>query len=151
MPGDNNALGRMKLVMPNPYSVFLHDTSNRELFGEERRAFSHGCIRVDRALSFAATLLARDGWDMAQVNEVVASGKTRTIDLSDHIPLYVTYFTAEPAPSGDIRFLEDIYGRDPVKLDRTATDATSAGDNPLLLTAAATSEPSIVAQDYCEV
>lgn len=151
MPGDNNALGRMKLVMPNPYSVFLHDTSNRELFGEERRAFSHGCIRVDRALSFAATLLARDGWDMAQVDEVVTSGKTRTIDLSDHLPLYVTYFTAEPAPSGDIRFLEDLYGRDPVKLDRTATDLAPAGDNPLLLSAAAISGASVGAQDYCEV
>lgn len=151
MPGDNNALGRMKLVMPNPYSVFLHDTSNRELFGEERRAFSHGCIRVDRALSFAATLLARDGWDMAQVDDVVESGKTRTIDLSDHIPLYVTYFTAEPAPSGNIRFLEDLYGRDQVKLNRTATDATSGGDDPLFLSAATVPGASMGAQDYCEI
>ena len=120
MPGDNNALGRMKLVMPNPYSVFLHDTSNRELFGEERRAFSHGCIRVDRAVSFAATLLSDDGWNEERVEEVVAAGKTRTIDLSNRIPLYVTYFTVEPSPSGEIRFLEDIYARDPVKLDRSA-------------------------------
>lgn len=116
MPGDNNALGRMKLVMPNPYSVFLHDTSNRELFQEERRAFSHGCVRVDRALSFAATLLARDGWDLAAIEQAVETGKTRTIPLTASIPLYVTYFTAEVAPSGEIRFLEDIYRRDPVFL-----------------------------------
>lgn len=116
MPGDNNALGRMKLVMPNPYSVFLHDTSNRELFSEDRRAFSHGCIRVDRALPFAATLLAGDGWDLAGLEQAVASGETRTVPLSESLPLYVAYFTAEPARSGEVRFLEDLYRRDPVAI-----------------------------------
>ncbi|KWV92122.1 L,D-transpeptidase family protein [Erythrobacter sp. YT30] len=119
MPGDNNALGRMKLVMPNPYSVFLHDTSNRELFAEDRRFFSHGCIRVDQALSFVGTLFARDGWDFARVEREVATGKTQTFDLSESVLLYVTYFTAEPTKNGSIRFLEDVYNRDPVKLTNT--------------------------------
>ncbi|MBV7265486.1 L,D-transpeptidase family protein [Erythrobacter ani] len=114
MPGDNNALGRMKLVMPNPYSVFLHDTSSRELFEKDRRFFSHGCIRVDRALSFAATLLRRDGWDLARIEEEVTGGKTQTVFLSEHIPLYVAYFTAEPSLSGGVRIWEDVYRRDPV-------------------------------------
>lgn len=125
MPGDNNALGRLKLVMPNPYSVFLHDTSNRELFAEDRRVFSHGCIRVDRALSFAARLLARDGWTQQKVESEVATGATQTVLLSEPIPLYVTYFTAERAPTGEVRYYEDIYGRDPVVLptqSRAATD-----------------------------
>lgn len=113
MPGDNNALGRMKLVMPNPYSVFLHDTSNRDLFAEDDRFFSHGCVRVDRALSFAATLLEADGWDEEAVNAQVATGETRTVTLSRTIPLYVTYFTAEAEPSGEVRYFDDAYGRDP--------------------------------------
>ncbi len=112
MPGDNNALGRMKLVMPNPYSVFLHDTSNRELFSEERRFFSHGCIRVDRALSFAATLLAQDGWDRERVEVEVREDTTQTVGLSEPIPLYVTYFTAEPSLSGKVRIWDDIYNRE---------------------------------------
>ena len=116
MPGDNNALGRMKLVMPNPYSVFLHDTSNRELFSKDRRFFSHGCMRVDRALSFAAVLLARNGWDLEKVEEEVATDKTQTIPLAAPLPLYVTYFTAEPSLSGGVRFLEDVYRRDPIRL-----------------------------------
>jgi L,D-transpeptidase YcbB len=116
MPGEKNALGRMKLVMPNPYSVYLHDTSNRELFAEDRRAFSHGCVRVDRALPFAARLLARDGWTLAMIERAVASEETQTIEMSEDLPLYVTYFTAEPASSGEIRFLEDLYSRDPVVL-----------------------------------
>lgn len=112
MPGDNNALGRVKLVMPNPYSVFLHDTSNRELFAEEDRFFSHGCIRVDRALSFAATLLERDGWDVERVELEVAIGETQTVPLSEIIRLYVTYFTAEVTPSGELLLFDDVYRRD---------------------------------------
>ena len=134
MPGDNNALGRMKLVMPNPYSVFLHDTSNRELFGKERRFFSHGCIRVDRALSFAATLLARDGWDLARVEAEVAEGSTRTVSLTERLPLYVTYFTAEPSLSGGVRFWEDVYRRDSVRISLSAeSDSTGHyGSSPLV-------------------
>lgn len=112
MPGDNNALGRMKLVMPNPYSVFLHDTSNSELFAEERRAFSHGCVRVDRALSFAASLLSADGWEEKQISEIIESDETQTVFLSRRMPLYIVYFTVEPADDGAIVFHEDIYGRD---------------------------------------
>ncbi len=100
MPGENNALGRIKLVMPNPYSVFLHDTSNRALFDRENRFLSHGCVRVDQALEFATTLLAADGWERADVEERVATGETATIALSRPIPLYIAYFTAEPDDSG---------------------------------------------------
>ncbi|TRD11637.1 L,D-transpeptidase [Erythrobacter insulae] len=116
MPGDNNALGRMKLEMPNPYTVFLHDTSNRELFTEPKRAFSHGCIRVDRAIEFAAVLLNDREWNIAAVESQVASEKTITVPLAQPIPLYVTYFTAGPDPEGSIRFYEDIYRRDGVNL-----------------------------------
>ncbi|WP_300594034.1 L,D-transpeptidase family protein [Erythrobacter sp.] len=134
MPGDNNALGRMKLVMPNPYSVYLHDTSSRDLFREDPRYFSHGCIRVDRALEFVGTLFANDGWDLARVDEEVATGRTQTFALSESLPLYVTYFTAEPDASASVRFLEDVYDRDPVTIAHPSTsDPTEVYGSPSLL------------------
>jgi len=124
MPGDNNALGRMKLIMPNPYSVLIHDTSKRELFARDCRALSHGCIRVDRALSFASRLLVRDGWTQERVEAEVAKDATRRVVMSKPMPLYVTYFTAERAPSGEVRYYEDIYRRDPIVLPAQAKAGT---------------------------
>ncbi len=110
-PGPNNALGRMKLVMPNPYSVFMHDTPNRALFEEDVRAFSHGCIRTGEAVSYAATLLegvkTRD-----EVDAILAAGKTTQIAIARPIPLYVTYFTVVSDGKGGVLELHDIYNRD---------------------------------------
>ncbi|MFN2259881.1 MAG: L,D-transpeptidase family protein [Parasphingopyxis sp.] len=112
-PGPGNALGRMKLVMPNAYSVFLHDTSNRSLFEREDRALSHGCVRIDDALGFAATLLStRPDWDRERVDRVVEAGVTATVDLAQPIPVYIAYFTAAPDATGAIRYYTDLYGRD---------------------------------------
>ncbi|WP_162789491.1 L,D-transpeptidase family protein [Altererythrobacter sp. ZODW24] len=112
MPGDNNALGRMKLVMPNRFTVFLHDTSNRELFQLDGRTLSHGCVRVDRALEFAGVLLNDADWTPTMVDEAVASNVTQTVTLPKPIPLFVAYFTAEPNGKGGVRELADIYRRD---------------------------------------
>lgn len=112
MPGDTNALGRMKLVMPNRFTVFLHDTSNRELFERDERTLSHGCVRVDRALDFAAVLLDGADWTREEVDEAVASDVTKTVSLARPVPLYIAYFTAEPDGIGGVRRLPDIYGRD---------------------------------------
>ena len=110
-PGPNNALGQMKLVMPNPYHVYMHDTPSKHLFEREVRAFSHGCIRVGGALDYAATLLqgvkSRD-----EVDAIVASRKTVTVDLASRLPVYVTYFTASIRQDGSLAIQPDIYGRD---------------------------------------
>lgn len=112
-PGPNNALGRMKLVMPNSYSVYLHDTPAQSLFDRDVRAFSHGCVRVGDALGLAASLLsATPGWDRKRVDAAVAAGKTETVTLAAPVPVYVTYFTAEPGKDGSIRYFPDIYKRD---------------------------------------
>jgi L,D-transpeptidase YcbB len=110
-PGPNNALGQMKLVMPNPYSVYMHDTPSKHLFAREVRAFSHGCIRTGDALGFAATLLS-GAKTRAEVDAVVKSRTTVTFDLPKPLPVYVTYFTAAPAPDGTVIYKTDIYGRD---------------------------------------
>ena len=113
-PGPANSLGRMKLVMPNGYAVFLHDTPAQSLFAQEVRVGSHGCVRVADALSLATALLSTrsDGWTRNDTDAVVASGRTRTIMLDRPIPVYIAYFTAEPDGDGEIRYLPDIYGRD---------------------------------------
>lgn len=112
-PGANNALGRMKLVMPNPYNVYLHDTPSRKLFEQDIRTFSHGCVRVGDALGLATTLLSSlPGWDRRRVDQMVARDATKTITLREPVPVYVTYFTAEPDGAGGIRYFADVYGRD---------------------------------------
>lgn len=112
-PGPNNALGQMKLVMPNRFSVYLHDTPTRSLFQQSERAYSHGCIRVGDALGLATTLLSTgSGWTRADTDAVVASKQTRTVSLQTPIPVYIAYFTAEPGDTGGIRYFKDIYRRD---------------------------------------
>lgn len=110
-PGPNNALGQMKLVMPNPYTVFMHDTPGKSLFERDVRAFSHGCIRTGDAIGFAATLL-QGVKTRAEVDAIVASRKTTTIKLPASLPLYVTYFTAARRADGSVAIQPDIYKRD---------------------------------------
>ncbi|WP_341712399.1 L,D-transpeptidase family protein [Erythrobacter sp.] len=110
-PGPNNALGQMKLVMPNPYSVFMHDTPNKDLFEKEVRAFSHGCIRTGDAIGYAATLL-EGVRTREEVDQIVAGGETTQLDLAKPLPLYVAYFTAVENDQGGIDILDDIYRRD---------------------------------------
>ena len=123
-PGDNTALGRMKLVMPNRFSVFLHDTSNRSLFDGESRTLSHGCVRVDRALEFAGTLLAADGQGDYDIDAVIAAGDTVKVMLDQPIPVYIAYFTAEPDGYSGVRYLTDVYRRDGLPAARQAGNAT---------------------------
>ncbi|MCA1748020.1 MAG: L,D-transpeptidase family protein [Sphingomonadales bacterium] len=108
-PGPSNALGRMKLVMPNNHAVFLHDTPSRRLFAEEQRAYSHGCIRVEDAMGFAAVLL---GTDKSSLEAERADGRTRTVPLAEPVPVHIGYFTAVADAAGGVRYLDDIYGRD---------------------------------------
>ena len=113
-PGPNNALGTLKLVFPNKYNVYLHDTPAPSLFKRERRAFSHGCIRMDRPAEMAAWVLGGEekGWSLARVNEIVASRKRQVVVLDQPMPVYILYRTAFVNPEDNtLYFYEDIYGR----------------------------------------
>lgn len=112
LPGPHNQLGRMKLRMPNPFSVYLHDTQAKALFERKIRTFSHGCIRTDRPLELAERLLAGTAWDRAAIDAAVATDRTVEAPLAAPVPVYVVYFTAEAAPDGTLRLLPDVYGRD---------------------------------------
>lgn len=112
-PGPGNALGRVKFMFPNKYSVYLHDTPARYLFSRARRAFSHGCIRLQNPLHLAAMLLRAKGWSRGRIDAVLASGQTTTVQLPEPVPILVLYSTANVAPDGTVYFHPDIYDRDP--------------------------------------
>jgi murein L,D-transpeptidase YcbB/YkuD len=114
-PGPDNALGTLKLVFPNKYNVYLHDTPAHGLFKKEQRAFSHGCIRMDRPAEMAAWVLGGEekGWSLARVNEIIASRKRQVVVLDQPVPVYILYRTAFVNPEDHtLYFYEDIYGRD---------------------------------------
>ena len=112
-PGPKNALGRVKLVMGNPYAIYLHDTNAKKLFDSQARAYSHGCIRTEDAVGFAQTLLEGTDWDRGKIDETLASGKATQANLSTPIPVYIVYFTvAATSDASRIVNYKDMYGRD---------------------------------------
>ena len=113
-PGVNNALGRVKLIFPNPHNVYLHDSPARSLFGRAERAFSHGCIRLARPLELAQEVLTASGvagWTPARIDNVIASAKTTVVNLREPMPVHITYLTAW-VDGSVVNFRSDIYGHD---------------------------------------
>ena len=113
-PGANNALGRVKLMFPNPHNVYLHDSPARSLFSRTERAFSHGCIRLARPLELAEQVLHAggvEGWNKDRIESVVESAKTTVVNLRDPLPVHITYLTAW-VDDGTANFRGDIYGHD---------------------------------------
>jgi L,D-transpeptidase YcbB len=113
-PGTNNALGRVKFMLPNPHAVYLHDTPSRELFSKQERSFSSGCIRLSKPLELAAWILRNDGRsaDAGRIDEIVGGGTTSVIYLKKPLPAYMVYFTAFTDGSGTVVFRRDLYQRD---------------------------------------
>jgi murein L,D-transpeptidase YcbB/YkuD len=112
-PGPDNALGVAKFIFPNDHSVYLHGTPATGLFYKYRRDFSHGCIRVADPPRLAAHVLSQEpGWDRARVDQLVASGERRTVNLSKALDVFVLYGTAVADPDGTVRFFRDIYRHD---------------------------------------
>lgn len=112
-PGDNNALGRMKIDMPNPHAIYLHDTPSKALFDTPVRAYSHGCIRTERAVELGMTM-AILGAEMApeEAAEISRSGKYTRVPMTRTFPVYVTYFTYGQDIDGNLTKFADLYGRD---------------------------------------
>ena len=112
-PGPNNSLGMMKLDMPNPHAIFLHDTPSRGLFQQDDRALSHGCIRTERALELAMTIaILGQGASKEEAIEISTSGEYTRVPVVKTMPVYITYFTMGRDIEGDLRSFDDIYGRD---------------------------------------
>ncbi|MET0588542.1 MAG: L,D-transpeptidase family protein [Novosphingobium sp.] len=143
-PGPNNALGLMKIDMPNPHAIYLHDTPTKGLFNTNVRAYSHGCIRTERAVELGMTM-AMLGAEVTPEQAVASStsGKYTKVPMTKTFPVYITYFTMGRNIDGAVSTFADIYGRDAPVLasfakprqlkttQRTSDEEIIKLDNPL--------------------
>ena len=112
-PGVGNALGKIKFVFPNNFSIYLHDTPSKNLFNENKRAFSHGCIRVQEPRKLALYLLRNtENWNEGKVDTILKTNSLVTIPIKPTVPVYIVYFTAWVDSSGALNFRDDMYGLD---------------------------------------
>ena len=112
-PGPKNALGKVKFLFPNKFAIYLHDTPNKRLFDNEVRTFSHGCIRLQNAMELAEVLLGQQGWGPDRIQEALASGETKNVNLEHPIPVLIVYWTVSVGATGEVRYGQDIYNQDP--------------------------------------
>ena len=121
-PGPNNALGLVKVMFPNPYLVYLHDSPAKSLYDQDQRSFSSGCIRVQKPFELAQLVLNDPQWTQQSIDAVIATKQTRTVNLKQPVPVLILYWTAQPRPDGQVVFRKDIYGRDPPTLAALNSD-----------------------------
>lgn len=110
-PGPRNSLGRIKFMFPNSFDVYLHDTPSRALFKRQVRAFSHGCIRVEKPMELAQFLL-RGSWSRERIQRAIKGGKNQAVQLEKPVPVHLVYLTAWVDPNGQVQFRDDLYNRD---------------------------------------
>lgn len=122
-PGPWNALGELKINMPNAYAVYMHDTNQRSLLSRDYRFDSHGCVRVDQVRDLAAWLLQDTaGWDRAKIDFAIASGERQSIALAKKVPVAWVYLTGWMTRDGIVHFRDDVYDQDDQLLDATAEE-----------------------------
>jgi murein L,D-transpeptidase YcbB/YkuD len=134
--GTWNALGAVKIDMPNPYSVYMHDTNQRNLFSDDYRFDSHGCSRVDNVRDLAAWLLQEEmpKWNRAAIDAAIATGQRQDVALPKKVPVAWIYLTAWMTRDQTVQFRNDIYDQDEQLLEATAEEAAffnQAGNHPL--------------------
>ncbi|MEQ9110931.1 MAG: L,D-transpeptidase family protein [Rhodospirillaceae bacterium] len=112
-PGEQNALGQVKIMFPNKHNVYLHDTPTRGLFAQRQRAFSSGCIRTQFAVDLTEWLLSETpNWGRELLDQTIATGQETRVNLSAPVPVHILYFTAVNESYGGVRYLDDVYQRD---------------------------------------
>ncbi len=130
-PGPQNALGLLRLDMPNEHGVYMHDTPMKPLFNQRGRAFSAGCVRVQEVFALAEWVARNEpGWEQpGRVQEILSAGQAFDLNLSRPVPVYFTYITAWAEPAGGIQFRPDIYGRDGMR-DVVASHERDPSEGP---------------------
>jgi L,D-transpeptidase YcbB len=112
-PGDFNSLGSIRINFPNPHQVYMHDTPLKNLFGEDMRFHSSGCVRVQNVRELVNWVLEETpGWSREEIEQVVKSGEQKSARVAKPVPLYWVYVTAWATPDGIVQFRDDIYNRD---------------------------------------
>jgi murein L,D-transpeptidase YcbB/YkuD len=125
--GGFNALGNLKIDMPNPYSVYMHDTDTRRLFADDYRFDSHGCTRVDNVRDLAAWILDDvAGWNRAAIDAGIAAGVLKIVNLPHKMPVAWVYLTGWVTHDGTVNFRDDVYKHDDA-FDRNALADAAAG------------------------
>jgi murein L,D-transpeptidase YcbB/YkuD len=121
-PGEWNALGRLRIDMPNSYAVYMHDTNQRNLFANDYRFDSHGCVRVDNVRDLAAWLLQdTPNWDRPQIDAAIATSQRQDVKLTKSVPVAWIYLTAWMARDGIVQFRNDVYDQD-AQLNEASAD-----------------------------
>jgi len=124
-PGPHNAVGRVKFIFPNPYYIYLHDTPYKTEFRVDERAFSAGCIRIDKPFKLAKRLLnGPEKWTIGRIRDIIDSGKTKIVFLPETVPVLIFYLTAQVDDQQKVQFRKDIYKRDAALLKRLDAEMT---------------------------
>jgi murein L,D-transpeptidase YcbB/YkuD len=111
--GDHNALGRIRVLMPNEYDIYMHDTNHPEFFNMSQRTESSGCIRLSQPADMARFVLAQNkGWSDEKMNALIEAGKTVEVPAAERFPVFVLYQTVWPDGDGGLVYGADIYGED---------------------------------------
>lgn len=113
LPGEKNALGKVKFLFPNSFDIYFHDTPSKSLFKKDKRAYSHGCIRLSDPTKLATYLLKdNEQWSPAKIHDAMNSGKEKYVKLKTAVPVLITYYTAWVGDDGLLHFADDIYDHD---------------------------------------
>lgn len=110
--GPHNALGRVKFLFPNPHAIYIHDTPHKELFGRKVRAYSSGCVRIQKPIELANLLLNGAGWSSGQIEQATSQTHSRWVNAPKEIPVYLVYWTRWADLGGTLHQANDIYGLD---------------------------------------
>ena len=112
-PGDLNSMGTIRINFPSAHGVYMHDTPSKNLFGEDFRFHSSGCVRVQNVRELVNWLLVETpGWSRNDIDQVIKSGERKDAKVAKPVPLYWVYVTAWATPDGVVQFRDDIYNRD---------------------------------------
>ena len=112
-PGPKNALGKIKFLFPNSYDIYFHDTPAKSLFKKDKRAFSHGCIRLSNPVQLAQYLLKdQPAWNPSKIQKAMNGEEEKFVKLKKPVPVLITYYTAWVDEHGILNFREDIYDHD---------------------------------------
>jgi L,D-transpeptidase YcbB len=134
-PGDHNALGRIRFNFPNKFLVYQHDTPDKNLFALDRRAFSHGCMRVQDPVKYAEVLLSvvrpGEGYTQDRIRKMIASMGEQDIQFPHYLPVHLTYQTAFVDDEGRLEFREDMYDRDRALIAILKSDERKIAENPV--------------------
>jgi L,D-transpeptidase YcbB len=134
-PGDHNALGRLRFNFPNKFLVYQHDTPDKNLFALDKRAFSHGCMRVQDPVKYAEVLLSiarpGEGYTQDRIRKMISSQGEQDIQFPHYLPVHLTYQTAFVDDDGRLEFREDMYGRDQVLIAILRGEERKVAESPV--------------------